>query len=203
MSDKKSIIIQNSDDYFSEMVNEAIVERKLNIHKSVRTYLAGVLQYYIFSENFHEKTTENLHVPTTLAELLLFAQNYDEPIKSQYLKKLGDRALYISGFFSDYLNRRVVDVNYYIGMGEIAFDALSQATREQIQSRVYKNISANFNLYVDVYSYISYKARVNNNQNILEIYNRYLKTGSEVSKKILIDSGILDLNRQKTKVGRQ
>ena len=43
------------------------------------------------------------------------------PERFRILKKLGDYALYISGYFSDSLQGKAVDVDYYIAMGSNAY----------------------------------------------------------------------------------
>ena len=42
------------------------------------------------------------------------------------LRYLGDFSLFTSGFFSDSLSRRAVDVDYYVSMGEFAYGSLSR-----------------------------------------------------------------------------
>src|SRR5262245_44631773 len=45
--------------------------------------------------------------------------------RAQKLREIGDTSLFVSGFFPDSLNRSLIDVDYYIGMGEIAYGQLA------------------------------------------------------------------------------
>ena len=42
------------------------------------------------------------------------------------LRQVGDHSLFISGFFADSLNRSLVDVDYYIQLGECAYGSLAR-----------------------------------------------------------------------------
>ena len=62
------------------------------------------------------------------------AQNSEPIVRFELLKKLGDRSLYISGFFADSLQRKVVDVDYYAEMGGVAYGALADSAVEEVSS---------------------------------------------------------------------
>lgn len=45
--------------------------------------------------------------------------------RKRELKDIGDTALFISGFFSDSLNRKIIDVKYYRDIGQAAYSKLN------------------------------------------------------------------------------
>ena len=51
----------------------------------------------------------------------------DERVRQ--LKDVGDTSLYVSGFFADSLQRKLVDVDYYIQMGGAAYGELARYFR--------------------------------------------------------------------------
>ncbi|MCB0370524.1 MAG: hypothetical protein KDD45_14145, partial [Bdellovibrionales bacterium] len=57
--------------------------------------------------------------------------------------------------------------------------------------RVYGIFSRQFAEFVDTLAYISQKSMVSNNQSVLRLYDKYLKTGSEVAKEKLVEMGIV------------
>src|SRR5687768_7609624 len=90
-----------------------------------------VAEYYLVDLMARFMVTSNLEL-NPLATLFLQSQspNVADTDKVKMLKKLGDTSLYISGFFGDSLNRKVVDLEYYRQMGSIAYRTLSGVIRE-------------------------------------------------------------------------
>lgn len=160
----------------------------------VKQYLIGLLQDFMFTERLFDQEMENGHkTRPTLAEIFLKAMNAKDPERTQLLKKLGDTSLYVGGFFGDSLQRKVVDVDYYVQMGGAAYNNLSVYVKEDTFKRVYEELSSQFIAYIDVLTYISQKAQLHSNENILRIYENYLRTGSDLAKEQLIEKGILQL----------
>ena len=52
------------------------------------------------------------------------------------LRNLGDFSLFMSGFFPDSFRRRVVDVDYYVSMGEYAYGSLSRRDAGRVRRGV-------------------------------------------------------------------
>lgn len=184
------------DGYFTDLIKEAIQHRKLKASPYVETYLVALLKHFLATENLFEKPA------TTLAEMYLQAQSMDSTLKEITLKKLADRSLYMSGFFSDSLQRKVVDVDYYVNIGGNAYGQLANQVKEDTSAHVYKTFSKNFVEYVDVLTYVSQKSMITTDQNILRLYDRYLKTGSSIAKEKLIEFGLLTSSHDQVKLGK-
>ena len=111
----KGVLI-SSEGYFAEVVEEACQKRKVQAPKAARNYLVNMLEHYLDARNLFEVDVNEVtgqRKEYTLAELYLLANQSELPEKQGLLKKLGDRSLYISGFFGDSLNRKIVDIDYY------------------------------------------------------------------------------------------
>lgn len=182
--------------YFQELVSKGLYDRKVQTHPIVETYLVNLLKQYLDAKALFE-------AEATLAEMYLHAQNAEPSIKMEKFKKLGDRALYISGFFGDSLSRKTVDVDYYANIGGAAYTHLAHATREDALAQVYKTFSARFIEFVDVLTYISQHSFVKSDESILRLYDRYQKTGSELAKEKLVEMGVLTLPQDQVKLGKQ
>jgi hypothetical protein len=105
------------------------------------------------------------------------------------LKRLGDGALYVSGFFGDSLQRKVVDVDYYIDMGSSAYHSLSKEMYEDTFAQLYREIAVKFNVFVDVFSIISRKT-MGSEDNVLRLMELYAKTDSPVARDRLTEKGL-------------
>jgi hypothetical protein len=187
-----SSLVLSPHDFFSEIVTDAFERRKLKTVPFVKVYMVELLESYIPAENLFDDTdASGRRVRETLAETLLKAQNSDTLVKIELLKKLGDRSLYISGFFGDSLQRKLVDVDYYADMGCTAYAALSDCVREDTLARLYREFALRFLEFVDVLTDISTRAQLFNEENILRLYELYERTGSDIARERLIEKGLI------------
>lgn len=191
----------SSKEFFNSAVEEGFNARKIEAQPAVKTYLVTLLEHYVDSRNLFEPevSESGKRTPQTLAEMFLQAGTEDSVTRVELLRKLADRSLYISGFFSDSLERKLVDVDYYVEMGGTAYASLASAVREDTRAQVFRVFSKRFVEFVDVLNFISQRTRITNNQSILRLYDRYLRTGSELAREQLIEMGVLTVDRGQIK----
>lgn len=192
------------DQHFAEVLQEAYLDRKLKTDPHVDIYLIQLLKHYLDSKNlfqpFQEDSLEK--APKTLAEMYLLGMNAPAPKNRELMKILADRALYMSGFFGDSLQRKLVDVDYYMEMGSAAYTNLSRWTKEDQASHTYKIFSEKFSDFVDVLSYVSEKSSIQADQNILRLYERYVRTGSEIARDRLNELGVVTIPPDLAKISK-
>lgn len=192
--------------YFQELVQKGLSQRKVVAYPHVESYLVHLLQHYLDARNLFEEPYTNesgQRSPQTLAESYLIAQNAEPITRAEMLRKLGDRTLYISGFFGDSLSRKVVDIDYYAEIGGAAYASLAHCTREDTMAKVYSTFSQRFLEFVDVLTYISHQSLIKSDESILRLYERYMRTGSELAKEKLLEMGVLTLPTDQVKLGKQ
>lgn len=95
----------------------------------------------------------------------------------QDLRQIGDAALFLAGFFGDSLQRRFVDVGYYVTIGGYAYRRLAELDSDAF-AEVFGELSEKFVPVVDVLSDISDRTIPASNQHVLRIYERWRQTGS-------------------------
>lgn len=192
------------DQHFAEVLQEAYLDRKLKADPYVDIYLIQLLKHYLDSKNlfqpFQEDSIEK--PPQTLAEMYLLGMNAPAPKNREMMKVLADRALYMSGFFGDSLQRKLIDVDYYMEMGSAAYTNLSRWTKEDQASHTYKIFSEKFSDFVDVLSYVSQKSAIQADQNILRLYERYVRTGSEIARDRLNELGVVTIPPDLAKISK-
>jgi hypothetical protein len=209
MRDKSNSTVElfiSPDGYFQELVQKGLSQRKVNTYPHVESYLVHLLKHYLDARNLHDEPYLNeggQKNPQTLAECYLIAQNSELPVRTEMLRKLGDRALYISGFFGDSLSRKIVDIDYYAEIGGAAYASLAHTTREDTLAVVYSTFSQRFLEFVDVLTYISHQSLIKSDESILRLYDRYMRTGSELAKEKLVEMGVLTLPADQVKLGKQ
>jgi hypothetical protein len=194
--EKSGVILASPREFFHEAVEEGFQKRNIKAGPAVQTYLVGLLEYYLDARNLYDQ-------PETLAETYLTAANSNPTEKFELLKKLGDKSLYISGFFGDSLNRKLVDIDYYAGMGGAAYATLADCVREDATASVYRIFSQRFLEFVEVLTFISQRSSVHTDEGLLRLYDRYMRTGSEMAKEKLLELGVLTLPGDQGKLTRQ
>jgi len=185
-------LITSSKEYFNEVVDSALNERKVQASCVVKSYLVELLDFFIVTENLFEESPETgKKKQETLAEMYLKAINSESSLKVEMLKKLGDSSLYISGFFSDSLKRKIVDVDYYAEIGGLAYGNLASITSIDEVAEVYQDFSVRFIEYVDVLTCISEKSFSVNEGDLLRLFDRCLLVGSKQAQSKLAEKGLV------------
>ena len=106
------------------------------------------------------------------------------------LRSLGDLSLFVSGFFSDSLNRKPVDVDYYVSMGEYAYGSLSRFEEASLAS-IFGELASKFCSMADVLADVSERSALTSNADLLRLYERWLRTGSRRDSQLLVEKGIV------------
>lgn len=194
----------SSRDFFQEIVTDAFERRQVKTFPMVRGYLVDLLEFYVPTSNlFDEQDASGKKTRETLAETFLKAQNAEPLTRIELLKKLGDRSLYISGFFADSLQRKLVDVDYYADMGCAAYASLADCVYEDTLAKVYQEFARRFLEFAEVLTYISSRARVTDEENIMRLYETYAKTGSDTAREKLLEKGLIAVPIQNLSTKKQ
>jgi hypothetical protein len=107
------------------------------------------------------------------------------------LKVTGDVSLFVSGFFSDSLTKRLVDSDYYVRMGGYAYAKLAKLSAHQTMVAMFSELSMKFVQFVDVLNEVSEASALTDNKSLLRLYEKWLRTGSKRSEKLLREQGVL------------
>ena len=99
---------------------------------------------------------------------------------------MGDMSLYISGFFRESLTKKRISVEYYINMGQSAYQSLS----EFHEGELFEELAFRFSDLVGVLFQIRKKSSPNQYSDMLALLDHYMKTGSDHLAKDLIREGI-------------
>ncbi len=88
------------------------------------------------------------------------------------------------------MNRKLVDVDYYVTIGGHAYNALSRQETDQL-SPVFAELAEKFVGFVDVLSEVSERTFCASNADLLRLYEKWLKTGSRRSGQLLVERGVV------------
>jgi len=186
--------VRNLQEFFHESITDVVARQRVEIDPHAAHYVVNLLTIFSRSTELYEDHAEHYGL-RPLALMLAEAANTDRMDHRNYLlQRIGDVALFISGFFADGLAGKAVDIDYYIYMGGNAYDSLSEEIRGTFRGRafapVYKELAAKFQVLVDVLNEVADGARENSDTDLLRAYEVWLKTGSRRAEALLRQSGV-------------
>jgi hypothetical protein len=181
-------------EYFTEVLDEGFQKLQIQTQTPVKSYLADMLENFLDSKNFFDYQSD-----ITITELFLQANQKNSLERQELLRKVGDRTLYISGFFGDSFNRKTIDIDYYAQLGGSAYAQVAHSARDEHQFDMYMEISKRFLKFVEVLAFISTQSLLTSNSNILRLYEKYVRTGSDLAKDQLIEIGIFPVSTDQAK----
>ncbi|MFH1017784.1 MAG: hypothetical protein V1798_06320 [Pseudomonadota bacterium] len=183
-------------EFFRDRLAVAQKHQKLNILEVTQFYVVTLLSDFTKTEKLTQPVAG---APVDEPLALQFCRALQAPsdnVQYEILKSIGDRTLFLSGFFGDSLKRKIVDVDYYITMGEKAYEEVSVLAKERRWgrdelARIFNELSEKFTRLVNVLTEISEAARMTNDSDLLRLYERWLATKSVFLLEKLRENGIL------------
>jgi hypothetical protein len=186
MTDHPIVHKQTPTEYFKELVEAALTRQHVRAGDLTEVYLVNLLCQYVrvdASPN-HVDDEQPLGLRWMRA---LESGGYEQRVR---LRGVGDWSLFMSGFFSDRFARRSVDIDYYRGLGERAYASLSQSEDEAF-AEVFGELSRKFVGFMDVLADISDRTSLASATEVMRLYEKWLRTGSERDGQRLVERGIL------------
>lgn len=181
--DERLITETSLQEYFQSSISDALDNQNVEAGADTIHYVVNLLTSFSRAEALFERTRDGVMV-RPLA--LLYAEAVEGATaeeRNRALRRLGDVALFISGVFSQSLNRCVVDIDYYVSMGGSAYSHLSETMRGTDRGRalsgIYYELASKFVAFVDVLGEVSEAPNCNNSLDVLRQYEIWLRTGSE------------------------
>src|SRR5262245_38370653 len=108
-------------EYFREVVETAMEHQHVAVRDLTSFYLVNLLTGFVHFDRSSPAVGDE-----PLGIRLARALQAGGPAPRSGLREVGDLSLFISGFFSDSLTRSLVDVDYYIQLGECAYGSLAR-----------------------------------------------------------------------------
>ena len=202
MHDKRShdrvVPVPNLLDYFRTSIDTVITEQGVDVKPDATHYVVNLLTLFSRSEELYDDDGENFGLKPLA---LMMADAADAPSAEQRnnsLQRIGDVALFISGFFADSLANHSVDIDYYIHMGGSAYSSLSEEVRRSFRGRAfagtYHELAAKFQVLVDVLNEMRDRERRETDVDLLRTYSVWRKTGSRRAENLLRQHGVVPMS---------
>lgn len=172
----------NVHDYFRDQLATSLHNQQIEVRESTAAYLANLLAGFLDPNQLFTRTPDGLELRPLALHYADAAYSEGSEQRNLALKRLGDVALFISGVFSGSLNRKLVDVDYYIAMGCAAYRDLHAflAGRRFDDGFVdpFEELSRKFGALVDVLAEVSEESHLGSNNDVMRNYEIWLRTGS-------------------------
>jgi len=187
---------QTPAEYFKDLVESAVSRQHVRTSDLTEYYLVDLLCRFMRPDRripFYEDSGEPLALRLRRA---LESGGMEQRAR---LRNLGDFSLFTSGFFSDSLNHRSVDVDYYVSMGEYAYGSLGRRDADAF-GEVFTELARKFVAYMDVLADIRERTGGAASTDLLRLYERWLRTGSTRDGQRLVERGVVPNASLATKI---
>lgn len=167
--------------FFHEVLTDALDRQHVEVSESTEYYLVGLLGEF----------TKARITDEPLSIMLVGGEEQAPADRVKKLKEVGDTSLYVTGFFASSLDKKLVDPDYYIGLGEAAYTELAHRLRTASSiAGVYEELASKFPRFVDVLAEV--RAQVSFvGSDVVELYQEWLRTRSEWIERRLHSMGVL------------
>lgn len=192
----KVIQHKNLRHFFQESVSQALKNQNLRAQEYTIVYLVNLLTSFSRSENLFEiEPTSGGLALKPLAGFYKDAVNAGSDFERDLaLQRMGDIALFISGIFSQSLQNRVVDIDYYVNMGGHAYSCLADVKQRRLNGAalgdIFAELSDKFVGFVDVLGEVGEGMQAPSDAHLLRLYEVWLRTGSKRAQNRLLKQGL-------------
>src|SRR5436190_13390843 len=151
-------------EYFRELVESALQHQHLAARDLTSFYWVHLLTGFMHVDR-RDADEDDEPLGIRFAKAL-----HDAGIRQRDgLRQVGDLSLFISGFFADSLNRSLVDIDYYIQLGECAYGSLARRGDPALGD-VFDELAGKFSACVAVLSEVSERCALASNSDVLRLY---------------------------------
>ena len=181
-------------DYFQDEVARTASELRSPVPADAQLYLADLMVRFASTDRLYE-VRDGKREEEPLAFILRRALELDEDGRIRTLKHLGDIALFTSGVFPERVERRGVELDYYIQMGGMAYSNVATLATHRARGMgfadLYAKLAEHFRDLVTVLWEVADHARANTTQGLLELYRKWEQTKSARLARKLTKSGFI------------
>jgi hypothetical protein len=184
------------DDYFRDIVDEAVRAHRLDASAAAQVYLVQLLSD--FARPGEDLGSAMESSPTLLLHEAMAAPPSRE--KFTKLRSLGDGVLYHLGFFGDHVAGRGVQKSYVAQVGSSAYENAAAMLRVQAAAShggpgdVLVELARKFERFVAVLAHVADRAMAQSAlgaQGVVKVYERWLRTGSTALATGLAERGLM------------
>jgi hypothetical protein len=183
-------------EFFRDALHDALAHQHVAVEGETEHYVVNLLTLFADADALFERDAGGQSRSRLKPLALMLGEAIDAPTheaRFRALQRLGDVSLFIAGFFSAGFARKLVDIDYHIAMGGHAYGTLADncsPARGRTMRQVFGELAAKFTPMVDALNEISETSYQHSDRDRLRLYELWVKTGSERSRKLLRKLGV-------------
>lgn len=191
---ESGLVLGNESEFFRESLLAAMEKRGVRASEQSEVYLTTLLNDHLRSAGAVGRLDEPFSVRLAKAMHNSGAERFE------LLRTLGDDVLFASGFFAEHLERRGLTDDYVTGMGQLAYGGAASALRCYAREQtIFDELAAQFHRFVDLLRHVSdslVTSAAITQGDFVRLYERWLRTGSEVLASTLLRAGMIPTARR-------
>ena len=172
-------------EFFKAQVEDALERQRVKTSEWTAYYVVNLLTTFVVARHPAARAVEE-----PLGPRLIRALHADGSDQREELRRVGDASLFLVGFFPDRVRARLADVDYYISLGGSAYGKLAEHDDEAFAD-VFGEMAEKFVSLTDVLADISERGTVTPNRDLLRIYDRWQRSGSQRDQDLLVTRGLV------------
>jgi len=189
----KVIPVANLREFFRDELHSALAHQHVAVQDQTEHYVVNMLTLFARSEALYDTTAEGARLKPLVVMLTEALEARPGEDRNRGLQRLGDVSLFVAGFFAQSFARKLIDIDYHIAMGGRAYGTLAEVLargRGRVLGQVFAELAEKFVSVVDALHEISESSHRHTDEDILRLYEIWLKTGSTRSYRILKELGV-------------
>jgi hypothetical protein len=180
-------------EFFRDALHTALERQHLHVQDHTEHYIVNLLAMFSHTDALFEPDADRAQLKPLALLLAEAASASDDRHRFRMLQRLGDVALFVSGFMAGGFSRRPVDIDYHIAMGGRAYGTLAHAPyhgAQRVLACVFEELARKFQPLVDALNEIGEGAAKHSPRDVLRLYELWHKTGSARAHRTLLKLGI-------------
>ena len=178
--------------YFRDELNSAFDKLEVEASQETEAYLVHLLDGF---SRLNPEYAEEVGFDKPAAFYLGEAMNSPGDRRVEAYRRLGDASLFNCGFFEGYISRRLVDADYYQGVGRLAYQKLTQILTVKKSSDMFQGIfgelAANFDRVVESFKWLGRNLQGDDTVTVSEELEQKLRDKATDDAKSLQAAGML------------
>jgi len=180
-------------EFFKDSVAVAMAKQGVAADDHTAYYVVNLLTLFARHETLYERGKPGPGLQPLATLLAAAADCPDRETRNAILRRIGDTSLFVAGFLGDGFARKLVDIDYYIGMGGAAYGRLHDNVRGTREGRafgtVFAELASKFGDFVDVLAEIRDSGKAGA-IDVLRLYELWVKTRSRRAARLLREHGL-------------
>ncbi len=190
---QRVVAVANLREFFRDNLHGALERQHLAVEDQTEHYVVNLLTLFARSEALYEQSPDGPRLKPLVVMLAEALEARSTGDRHRGLQRLGDVSLFVAGFFAHSFARKLIDVDYHIAIGGRAYQTLAEALgrgRSHVLAQVFAELAAKFQPLVDTLNDVSESSYRHTDEDVLRLYELWLKTGSSRSYRILRRLGV-------------